>query len=74
MLYDRLDQDHCKSACADHKPDVEKKELPPGNYRALSSFEYSMPDGRIMKEAKSREVKLEPRTGVTYDLDLYVIQ
>jgi hypothetical protein len=48
--------------------------LAPGRYRVLSSFEYQMPDSRIMTEARARELQIDVRTDIAQDLDLYVIR
>jgi hypothetical protein len=48
--------------------------LAPGHYRVLSSFEYQMPDSKIMTEARARELQVEVRSDVGLDLDLYVIR
>jgi len=48
--------------------------LAPGRYRVLSSFEYQMPDSKIMTEAHARELQIDVRGDVAQDLDLYVIR
>jgi hypothetical protein len=48
--------------------------LAPGRYRVLSSFEYQMPEAKIMENAGAKGVQLDPRADVTRDLDLYVIR
>lgn len=48
--------------------------LAPGQYRVLSSFEYQMPDSRIMTEAHARELQIDVRSDLGLDLDLYVIR
>jgi hypothetical protein len=47
--------------------------MPPGRYRLLSSFEYQMPDAKIMVDAGARELQLETRSDAARDLELYVI-
>jgi hypothetical protein len=47
--------------------------LAPGRYRVLSSFEYQMPDSKTMENAGAREVRIDTRTDVSQDLDLYAI-
>jgi hypothetical protein len=48
--------------------------LAPGRYRVLSSFEYQMPDSKIMIEAHARELQIDVRGDVAQDLDLFVIR
>jgi hypothetical protein len=48
--------------------------LAPGRYRVLSSFEYQMPDSRIMTEAHAKDLQIDVRGDATADLDLYVIR
>jgi hypothetical protein len=48
--------------------------LAPGHYRVLSSFEYQMPDSKIMTEAHARELQVDVRSDTGLDLDLYVIR
>jgi hypothetical protein len=48
--------------------------LAPGHYRVLSSFEYQMPDSKIMTEARARELQIDVRSDTGLDLDLYVIR
>jgi len=48
--------------------------LAPGHYRVLSSFEYQMPDSRIMTEARAKDLQIEARGDAAADLDLYVIR
>jgi hypothetical protein len=48
--------------------------LAPGHYRVLSSFEYQMPDSKIMVEANAKELHLDPHSDLSQDLDLYVIR
>jgi len=48
--------------------------LSPGHYRVLSSFEYQMPDSKIMVEANAKELQLDARSDLSQDLDLYVIR
>jgi hypothetical protein len=48
--------------------------LAPGHYRVLSSFEYQMPDSKIMTEARARELQVDVRSDLGLDLDLYVIR
>jgi len=48
--------------------------LAPGHYRVLSSFEYQMPDSKIMTEARARELQVDTRSDTGLDLDLYVIR
>jgi len=48
--------------------------LAPGHYRVLSSFEYQMPDSKIMTEAHARELQVDARSDTGLDLDLYVIR
>jgi hypothetical protein len=48
--------------------------LAPGHYRVLSSFEYQMPDSKIMAEARARELQVDARSDTGLDLDLYVIR
>jgi hypothetical protein len=48
--------------------------LAPGHYRVLSSFEYQMPDSKIMTEARARELQVDARSDTGLDLDLYVIR
>ena len=47
--------------------------LAPGQYRVLSSFEYRMPDPRTMVNAGARDLRIDERSNMTQDLDLYVI-
>ena len=49
------------------------KGLAPGRYRLLATFEYQMPDSRIMRDARATELTLDPRTDATRDLSLYII-
>jgi hypothetical protein len=46
--------------------------LAPGHYRVLSSFEYQMPDSKIMTEAQAKELQIGADVG--QDLDLYKIR
>jgi len=48
--------------------------LAPGRYRVLSSFEYQMPDSKIMTDAHAKEVQIDVRTDIAQDLDLYVLR
>ena len=48
--------------------------LAPGRYRVLSSFEYQMPDSKIMIEAAARDLQLDGQTDTAVDLGLYVIR
>ncbi len=48
--------------------------LAPGHYRVLSSFEYQMPDSKIMVEARAKELQLDARSDLSQHLDLYVIR
>jgi hypothetical protein len=48
--------------------------LAPGHYRVLSSFEYQMPDAKIMTDAHAKELLIDARNDLTADLDLYVIR
>jgi hypothetical protein len=48
--------------------------LAPGRYRVLSSFEYQMPDSKIMTEAHARDLQVDVRSDTGLDLDLYVIR
>ena len=48
--------------------------LAPGRYRVLSSFEYQMPDSKIMAEARARELQIDARTDQSQDLELFVIR
>jgi hypothetical protein len=48
--------------------------LAPGRYRVLSSFEYQMPDSRIMTEARARDLQIDAHSELSQDLDLYVIR
>jgi hypothetical protein len=48
--------------------------LPPGRYRLMSSFEYQMPDSKIMENARAIELTITTRTDIGQDLDLYVIR
>jgi hypothetical protein len=48
--------------------------LAPGRYRVLSSFEYQMPDSKIMVGAGARDLQIDARTDVAVDLTLYVIR
>jgi hypothetical protein len=48
--------------------------LAPGRYRALSSFEYQMPDSKIMVEAHAKDLQVDAQGDAALDLDLYVIR
>jgi hypothetical protein len=48
--------------------------LAPGRYRVLSSFEYQMPDSKIMSDTHAKELQIDVRTDIGQDLDLYVIR
>jgi Carboxypeptidase regulatory-like domain len=48
--------------------------MPPGRYRLLSTFEYQMPDAKIMVNAGAKELQLETRSDAARDLELYVIR
>ena len=48
--------------------------LTPGRYRVLSSFEYQMPDSKIMIDAAARDLQVDARTDAAVDLTLYVIR
>ena len=40
--------------------------LAPGHYRVLSSFEYQMPDSKIMAEARAQELQIGARADVAW--------
>jgi len=48
--------------------------LAPGNYRVLATFEYLSADAAIMTAANARPFKIDERTDVPQDLDLYVLR
>jgi len=48
--------------------------LAPGHYRVMSTFEYQMPDSKIMTDAGARDVTVDVRADATRDLDLYGIR
>jgi len=47
--------------------------LPPGDYRVLSTFEYASPDPGVFDAALARALRIEPSTDPQVDLDLYGI-
>ena len=49
-------------------------DLAPGHYRVLSSFEYQMPDSKIMTDARAKELQIDAHGDLAQDLDLYVIR
>ena len=50
------------------------KDLAPGEYRVLASFEYRDPDSGVMDAAGATSVRIEKQSDVQRDLDLFVIR
>jgi hypothetical protein len=48
--------------------------LPPGTYRVLATFEYQAPDTAVMDQAGARQVAIEGKSDLQFDLDLYAIR
>jgi hypothetical protein len=50
------------------------KDLAPGAYRVLATFEYRNPDSGVLDAAGAPSLTIEPRGGQQRDLDLYIIR
>ncbi len=47
--------------------------LAPGVYRVLATFEYQAPDAAAMEQAGARQIRVEARSDLQLDLDLYTL-
>ena len=45
--------------------------LAPGIYRVLATFEYQAPDAAAMEQAGAGQIRVETRSDLQLDLDLY---
>lgn len=59
---------------ADARGQYAFRDLAPGTYRILGTFEYLAPDVQTMDLAGAQLVTVDPHGEIALDLDLYVIR
>jgi hypothetical protein len=63
-----------RSTLTDMRGRYSFKDLAPGEYRVLASFEYRDPDSGVMEGAGATSVRIEKQSDVQRDVDLFVIR
>jgi hypothetical protein len=63
-----------KAVRTDSRGQYRFRNLAPGVYRLLSTFEYLMPDAETIDSTSPASVTLRPKTDAALDLDLWVIR
>ncbi len=63
-----------RSTMTDKQGKYSFKEVPPGSYRILATFEYRNPDAATMETAGAAGIRVEVQKELQKDLDLYVIR